>query len=68
MPAGETPMPAHMPAVCRPSSAAFMETCQWRHVISIALGACQQNTSMLPGKCQPRARIGVAGCAIVLAP
>src|SRR5262245_13373539 len=57
-----SPMPAHLPAVYRPSSTAFMETC-----ISIALGACQQNTSMIPGTCQPRARIGMAGYATILA-
>src|SRR6266498_4569321 len=33
---------------------------------SIALGACQKNTRMMPGSCQPLARIGVACCARLL--
>lgn len=60
MPAGASPLPTHLPAVRPPSSAASLET--WHQY---STGAGQQNTGMMPGKCQPRARIGVA-CGPIL--
>jgi hypothetical protein len=64
MPAGETPMPVHMPAVCHPSSAAFMETCHQYSTGGMS-AKYQHDTRKMPASCQDwGGRLCYSPCAI----